>query len=231
MVLYYQRCKIIGVFVLMLLFAAHAVRAEEPTTVRGRVTDEAGKPLAGVKWWISGIEEWRDGSWELVFRMGVARIQTTDEDGRFEVTFREKVRYDLQFDKWGYGPAFLYQVSAQSPEIHVVMRKGLPVRGTVTRLGTNEPCVDATVVELRLPNRRGVWYKKSTLVHHDGKFQFFACPPPQPPKWFGCERPTKWQLVCAGEVVEIDVVKAKPVDEIHFQIEVKVNRRPAQQPD
>lgn len=212
----------------MLLLVVHVVLAEEPVSVCGRVTDEAGKPLAGVEWWISGIEEWRDGNWQTVFRTGMRRIQPTDEDGWFEVTFREKVRYDLQFDKWSYGPTFLYQVSAQSPEIHVVMRKGMPVCGTVTRLGTNQPCVYATVVEFRLPNRRGVWYKKSTPVHHDGKFQFFACPPPQPPEQFSCQRPAKWQLVCAGQVVEIDVVKAKPVDEIHFQIEVKVSRKPAQ---
>lgn len=224
----YLRYGTVTVLILFALFAASATRMEQPITVRGRVTDETGKPLAGVEWWVSGIEEWREGNWQEVFRTGEARKQSIDKDGRFEIQFREKLRYDLQFDKWEYGPAFLYQISADSPEIHVVMKKGLPLRGTVTRLGTGKPCFRATIVELLLPTR-DFWFKKSTLVGPDGRFQFFVCPPPCPPTWVG--RPPKWQVVCAGEVVEIDVLEGEPTEEIHFQIDVKVSRQPAQNTD
>ena len=74
------------------------------------------------------------------------------------------------------------------------------------------------MVELRLPNPRGVWYQKTTLVGPDGQFRFFACPPPQLPMEPDTQRkqqPIKWQVVCAGEVVQIDVEEAAiPVSEL-----------------
>ena len=224
----YLRYGTITVFILFALFAASATQIEQPITVHGRVTDETGKPLAGVEWWVSGFEEWREENWQEVFRTGLARKQSTDKDGRFEIQFHEKLRYDLQFDKWEYGPAFLYQISADSPEIHVVMKKGLSLRGTVTRLGSGKPCFRATTVELCLPNPRGAWFQKTAHVDHKGKFQFFVCPPPCPPNRSGTP---KWQVVCAGEVVEIDALEGEPIEEIHFQIDVKVSRQPAQNVD
>lgn len=215
--------------VLLALLICCRLGAEEPPTVAGKVTDEAGRPMAQVKWRINGIEEWRDGKWQLVFRDGLTRENATGNDGRFEVTFPEKVRYDLQFDKWGYAPVFLYQVSAGSPEIHVVMRKGMSVHGTVSRLGKDEPWFGGTAVELRLPNPRGFWYEKSVPLGHDGKFELYVSPPPLPPMVGGLEERPKWQVVCVGEVAEVDVIEGKPVDEIHFEVDVKVSRRPAQQ--
>ena len=43
----------------------------KPETVAGEVTDQTGKPLVGVRWRISGIEEWRDSQWELVHYSGL----------------------------------------------------------------------------------------------------------------------------------------------------------------
>ena len=208
-------------------------RAEEKAArVSGIVTDEAGKPLSGVTWWISGFEEWRDGNWQIVFRTGDTLKHTTDETGRFEVTFREKVAYDLQFDRWEYAPAFLFRVSpydpfrlllsrarsaagtgADSPELHVVMKKGVLVTGEVQIEGKDRPDFEGITVALRLPNGRGLWFKKTTLVDHEGKFRFYAGPPPTPPGAY-----CKWQLVCAGEVVTLDVREDRPVDEVIFQI-------------
>jgi hypothetical protein len=219
----------IAASVLLALLICCRLGAEEPPTVPGTVTDEARRPLAHVNWRISGIEEWHDGKWQLVFRDGLTREYATGNDGRFEVTFSEKVRYDLQFDKWGYAPVFLYQVSADSAEIHVVMRKGMSVHGTVSRLGKEERWFGGTVVELRLPNPRGFWYEKSVPLGVDGKFEFHVSPPPLPPMVSGLEETPKWQVVCVGEVVELDVIEGKPVDEVHFVIDVKVSRRPAQQ--
>jgi len=231
----------------------HVVTSDEPAatpvtaravkaSVAGRVIDEQGKPLAGVKWWISGIEELRNGHWVVVHRLGFPRKNVTDADGRFVVKFYENIRYDLQFDKWGFGPVFLYQISAISPEISVVMKKGVPILGSVTRLvdGTKEPVSGATGVELRLPNPRGRWYSKRVHLDHQGKFECFASPPPQMPidSRLACEseefrqmlQSPEWQVVCAGEIVKIDVEQDKHIDEIHFEIQVKVNRGTVQQP-
>jgi hypothetical protein len=212
-------------------------------SVSGRVIDEQGKPLAGVKWWVSGIEELYEGHWIVVYRTGIPQEHTTGSDGRFVLTFQKNARYDLQFDKWAFGPVFLYQISATSPEINVVMKKGVPIRGSVTRLvnGTREPASGATMVELRLPNSRGLWYSKKVFVDHQGNFECFASPPPQPLTEFllTCNgkafqhrsQPAKWQVVFAGEILEIDVEQEKQVDEINFEIQVKVTRGATQQPD
>jgi len=204
--------------------------------VTGRVIDEEGKPLAGVQWRISGIEELHEGNWIVVQKSGWPQEHVTGADGCFVVTFQENVRYDLQFDKWGYGPVFLYQISASSPEINVVMKKGVPIRGSVTRLvdGIRKPVSGAPMIELRLPNPRGFCYSKKVYMDHQGKFEFFASVPPQPPprslftsKGEVCYprlQPDKWQVVFAGEIVEIDVEEGKQVDEIHFEIQVKVTR-------
>jgi hypothetical protein len=185
--------------VLVALLICCRLAAEGPPTVAGKVTDEAGRPLSQVKWRISGIEEWLDGRWQLVFRDGLTRENSIGNDGRFEVPFPERVRYDLQFDRWGYAPVFLYEISAGSPEIHVVMRKGMSVRGTVSRSGKDESWFGGAAVELRLPNPRGDWYQNCVPLGHDGKFE------------------------------EVDAIEGKPIDEIDFEIDVKVSRRPAQQ--
>lgn len=41
----------------------------------------------------------------------------------------------------------------------------------------------------------------------------------------------KWQVVCAGEIVEVDVEEGKQIDEIHFEIQVKATRGAVQQLD
>jgi len=168
------------------LVTAQVIDEEEKqvqASVTGRVIDEEGKPLAGVKWWISGIEELRDGHWIVVHRLGRPRENVTEAGGRFVVTFRENVRYDLQFDKGGFGPAFVYQISQETPEINVVMKKGIPIRGSVSRLvnGIPEPVAGSAVVVLRLPNSRGFWYSKNVFVGHEGEFVCFVSVPPQLP--------------------------------------------------
>jgi hypothetical protein len=225
------------------ILCASVCPARQTAQVLGRVTDEEGKPLAGVKWWISAIEELHDGHWIVVHRSGVPLENKTDVDGRFVVKFYENVRYDLQFDRWGFGPVFLYQISASSPEIKVVMKKGIPIRGSVVRLvnGTREPVSGASMVELRLPNPRGFWYSRLVYMDHQGKFECFASPSPLPPTEFlltckgkACSlmsRPPKWQVVFAGEIVQIDVAEGEKVGEIHFEIQVKVTRGSVQKPD
>jgi hypothetical protein len=227
----------------LLALCASASLAKQTGQVLGRVTDEQGKPLAGVNWRISGIEELREGRWIVVHRTGVPRENKTGEDGRFVVKFYENIRYDLQFYRWSFGPVFLYQISATSPEINVVMRKGVRIRGSVAGLvnGTRQPVSGGTRVELRLPNPRGLWYSKRVFLNHQGNFECFASPPPPLPtesrltcKGKACSlrsQGAKWQVVFAGKIVQIDVEQGKTVDEIHFEVQVKVRRGGIQKQD
>jgi hypothetical protein len=205
--------------------------SQEARAVRGKVTNEAGESLERIKWLVSGLERWEDGEWKVMHTSGSPVQGYTDKDGRFELTFRGKARYDLQISGGGYGPVFLYQVSPATPEIHVVMKKAIVVRGTVVRARSKRPCSSATVVSLRLPNSRGIWFKETSLVDHEGNFRLFACPPPNPPTTPDMTEPVKWQLVCAEEVVPIDIEEGKPVDWVEFEIDVKVTRRPGEHGD
>jgi hypothetical protein len=218
-------------FLLGIVLSAPVVAlSPKPVQVHGVVTDEAGKPLDGVTWRTSGIEEWRDGRWKLAFFTPPAQEHTTADDGRFTLEFPTTCRFDLQFDKWGYGPVFVYQVGPDSPEIQVKMRKGVLVQGRVRRTDKHVFDLGPTMVAVKLPNRRGVWYQKTTPVDHEGKFRFYVCPPPLPPdddvapKWPPVpprpDRPILWQIVCAGEVVQIDVEEGKPIDEVIFELTV-----------
>ncbi len=196
--------------------------------VRGRVTNEEGTPLAGVKWCINATEEFQDGEWVLVMRSGALRKNSTDEHGCFLLAFHEQIRYDLQFEKPGFAPAFLFQISAEASHIDVVMRRGEEIRGTVVRLidGRREP-VSGTMVELRFPTR-DYWYQVRAFTDTSGKFGFRACPPPAVP--VGCADKTcrpaarRWQLVYAGQVVELDVRDGEPVEAIDFEVEVRATR-------
>lgn len=210
-----------GITLAMFGLLSVCLAAEKAGTVSGIVTDESGKPLSGVTWWISAFEEWQDGQWRIVHYSGETRKETTGEDGRFEVTFHGKARYDLQFDKWGYGPAFLFQVSPDSPELHVAMKKGVLVKGRVEIPRKDRPDFEGIRVALRLPNPRGVWFKRSTLLDHTGTFQFHASPSPEVP---GFPETPQWQLVCAGEIVKLDVNEDAPADEVIFQIDTTSKR-------
>lgn len=206
------------------VFANVCLAAEDLARVSGKVTDETGKPLSGVTWWISAIEEWRDGKWEGVYYTGDTREHVTDDNGHFEVTFHGNQRYDLQFYRWGYGPSFLFQISSHSPELHVIMEPGVLVSGKVEVRGKSVHAFGGEIlVSLRLPNPRGLWFKRSTRVDHAGKFRFHASPSPEIP---GIQEIPKWQVVCAGEVVTIDVEENTPADQVIFEIVVTSKRRP-----
>ena len=156
----------------MLSFFTLTVQAGD--SIKGQVVDETGKPLEGVTWMISGIEELHDGKWTRVHRTGVPRKDTTDDEGRFVVSFPERLRYDLQFRKSGFAPAFIFEVSADSPEIRLTMKRGERIHGTVKRLidGQLKP-VPMASVELRLPSW-DFWYQERVFTGPSGEFEFRA---------------------------------------------------------
>jgi hypothetical protein len=190
------------------------------------VVDEQGKALAGVSWRISGLEVLRDGKWTFELRTGVAPESTTDNEGHFEVTFREPLRYDLQFHKPAYAPAFLYAVGTNSSGLKVTLRRGQILHGTVTRLidGNRKPVVNEQV-ELRLP-ARDLWYQEHVTTDRDGRFEFRVCAPPsQPPTPPGNiivgkgepSRQWKWQVVFRGKVVQVDVKDGEATEPVDFE--------------
>lgn len=209
--------------------------AQAANSVRGQVVDENGKPLAGVVWRISGIEDLNDGKWKRVSYSGWAAENFTDADGRFVIPFQSPRRYDLQFHKPGFAPTFMYEVAADSPELKVMLKRGESIHGTVTQLidGKPQPLNNETV-ELRLP-AWDFWYQEKVITDTDGKFEFRVGAPPTEPatppgNFFGSttnqdsQPKRKWQLVCAGEIIQVDVKDGKAVEAVDFEIEAEAKK-------
>src|SRR2546423_13720570 len=100
---------------------------ERPSTARsteniiGHVVDQNGKPLSNVRWRISTTEEWRNGQWELIHNRGMSPWSFTGNDGRFDLSFHGRQRFDLQFDGGTFAPAFLYEIAADTTNLTVTM--------------------------------------------------------------------------------------------------------------
>lgn len=210
--------------------------AQSTGSVRGQVVDENSKPLAEVAWTISGTEELRDGKWTRVIRLGISPNRFTDAEGRFVVPFRSPMRYDLQFHKPSFAPAFVYEITADSAELKVTLKRGERIHGTVMRLvdGHRKPAVGKTV-ELCLPGC-DLWYQERVSTDINGKFEFRACAPPsEPPLPAGnliddrrnqdSQPKRKWQLVCADKIVQIDVSDGKAVEAVDFTIDTEAKER------
>jgi len=179
------------------------------------VVDEKGKLQDEVLWRISTIEELRDGKWALIHYSGLPYESITDSNGFFGVPFNRPCRYDLQFYKEGFAPAFLFQVATDSPGIKVILKRGESIHGIVSRRvdGKLVPVAEETVV-LRLPSR-GFWYQDSVVTDKAGKFEFRACAPPIDPT----SLKPKWQVVVKKQILEIDVQDDKPVDEVNIEVQ------------
>jgi hypothetical protein len=178
----------------------------KPAAITGQVTDQNKKPLANVRWRISAIEEWRDGQWELIHNLGWPQWSATDADGRFTLTFQGKQRFDLQFEGGECAPGFVYEVSPETQDLNVVLKPGIPLRGTV--IASNSSRIPGNVrVELQLPCR-DVWYQQENITDADGHFTFYVCAPPTEPNK---ALPAKWQISCAGTVIPFDVTSEKSI--------------------
>jgi hypothetical protein len=195
-----------------LLLAGQALcAAQQAGNIVGIVKDEQGSPLADVKIQMCGLEKLDNGNWRRELRLGMMPAYSTDKDGRFVVPVNEAdMRFDFYCDKPGYAPTFLYCITNPSPELNVVMKRGLTVTGTVKRMagGKLEP-VSGTQVELRLPYE-DLWYQQDTSTDNDGKYTFHVSPPDH----------GMWQVVFSGEVVKLDVAEGQPVKGPDFEVAV-----------
>ena len=191
--------------------------AESVTTVPGLVTDEGGKPLAGVKVQLCGMEALRDGIWKREGRLGRMPWWTTDKQGRFAIDFKEpNIRYDLWLDKRGYAPTFLNGISADSGELKAVLRRGVIVTGTVTRLadGEEKPLEWAKVVLSRTSAAMG--YQQEEFTDHEGRYRFHASRAPEGKKWF---------VTFLNEGVEVEIGEKDPVPGPAFVVTLTVKER------
>ena len=152
--------------------------------ISGMITDVKGLPLADVRIQIMGIEKLHDGKWTRELRLGDVAVLMSQKDGRFEIPLKEAdVRYDLCFDKDGFAPAFLSEVSAESPSLTVVLQRGTTVVGHVTRAaGLGRQPVAGAKVELQLPGP-DFWYQKPTATDSNGAYSFQVTEPPKGRKW------------------------------------------------
>ncbi len=95
------------------------IRAQRGLLISGRVTNEAGAPLAGV--WVVGGEDDDD---KLFVK--------TDARGRFELGgFRKGARCKLRSHKKGLVAAFVRDIEAGAKDVMLVLKPGLEVRGIV----------------------------------------------------------------------------------------------------
>ncbi len=188
-------------------------------SIRGMVKDENDSPLADVKVQMCGLEKLHNGMWRRELRLGDMPWYFTDKQGRFSVPIRDpELRYDFYVDKAGFAPTFLYGITNHSPELTVVLKRGITVTGTVSRLvdGKAEPVV-GTKVELRLPYV-DLWYQRHALTDANGRYTFQVTP---------SSPDRKWQVVYAGEVVQLDVRKeGQPVKGPDFKVSVAVDKVP-----
>jgi hypothetical protein len=204
------------------ILIAQALHAAEPVgQIRGIVKNEQRAPLPSVKVQMCGFETLADGTWRRELRTGLMPSCTTDDEGRFIIPVQDpSMRYDFFCDKPGYAPAFLYAITNNSPELTVVLQRGLTVTGTVRRLvnGKPEP-VTGSQVELRLPYV-DLWYQQRTMTDPNGQYKFQVTPIPN----------RKWQVVFAGEVVPLDIEEGQPVHGPDFEISVSVSGSTLQPP-
>ena len=192
------------------------------TQVKGQVVDESGKPVPGAAWKISGTEVLRDGKSTRVIRLGDSVDSFADAEGRFVISFGEPIRFDLQFHKPGFAPAFLYEIAADFPDLKITLKRGESIHGTAI----SGRAAAGVKVKLRLPSQ-DLWYEEETFTDANGKFEFRSCAPPPEPQLppgnsSGPAPPRnsppkrRWQVVCGDKVVQVDVVDGQPVEPVDF---------------
>jgi len=191
--------------------------AHEATSVRGRVVDDGGAPLAGARAWISGWELRTEGGWQVVHYSGLPRVHLTGTDGRFEVSGHKDHRVDLDVDSPGFAPAFVRQVELGT-ELHIVLRRGWDVGGRIVqRTPSGEVPAPHGRVTIQLPSSRGLWYQNTVLSGADGRFTF----PGLMPRAGSCaEADTRWLLNVGGATFELPETVSHPIDDIRVVIEV-----------
>ncbi len=203
-----------NLFIFVLCMAGlHSLNAQGAAVIRGQVIDVNCFPIDGAKWRLSAIEEFHDGKWKLMWYSGLAPTGVTDSNGSFVIFCKaEGRRFDVQFSKEGFAPAFIFQKSCDANEITVILKQGESIRGTVSRIVDGKREAEAMKeVLLQLPCR-DFWYQERTFTDENGRYEFRVCAPPIDPS--GLKR--KWSVVVDDKTVEVDVQDGEPIEDVNF---------------
>ena len=139
------------------------VRLEPGQTIRGRVVDLGGVPLAGVG---VAAREWR-GFYDMSWRA------TTDAEGRFAWRGAPKDAVSFDFSKKGYMKLKRHSLTASEEEHEIVLPPVGRVTGTVTDAETGRPVTSfiASPGYVRsLPNSSAAWGKEKAEPATDGRY-------------------------------------------------------------
>ena len=109
----------------------------------------------------------------------------------------------------------------------MTLKRGEIIHGKVTQnVKTQKVAVARKLVELRLPSS-GVSFQEQVSTDANGKFEFRVCAPPREPpyppgNYVGPLRnqdppERKWQVVCDGNVVQVDVRDGQAVEPVNFE--------------
>ncbi len=190
-------------------------------SIRGRVVDSTGQPLAEVTVQICGIETLKNGNWTREFYLGMLPKFQTDSAGRFLIPVKKQnLRYDLWFDRNGKAPSFLSSITPETGEIQVTLDEGTILSGRVMRqLPNNTPAarpgpktpVAQTVVYLRLP-AEDLWYQQRSFTDTDGVYRFHVSTPPPG---------SHWQVDFLGQIVVVEIGEAKEIVGPDFLVDVR----------
>jgi protocatechuate 3,4-dioxygenase beta subunit len=135
-------------------------------SIRGRVSDREGKPVADAIV-VARYRDWRTQPSPMV---STARVRT-EADGFFVIGPLERQAYAVAAEKEGLGIAYSANVQVGA-WVDLTLAPGARLSGTVTARETREPVAGAAVVVHE-------WtFRSETKTDAEGKYAFAALPPP-----------------------------------------------------
>jgi beta-lactamase regulating signal transducer with metallopeptidase domain len=142
------------------------IKLEPGRTLKGRVVDEKGNPIAGA---MLAVDTWR-GNRSLMHR------QNTDPQGRFVWNEAPADEVLIDFLKQGYMDARHTKLTASDQEVTVTLRPMLKVNGTVVDAESGQPIPAFKIVQgIDFAQGQGVyWETRNDRLPpgRDGKFEF-----------------------------------------------------------
>ena len=148
--------------------AGTTVRLEVEASTRGpssgRVTNAAGRPVAGARIWSADDPRFPDDD----------RAAVADDEGRFELT-PDLVGKSLLADGGAAGLSPWVRPSAGEEDLSLVLAEGCVVEGRVVDEGTGEPVAGA-VVQLEFGVLDHEVRPRAVLADAEGRFRFDSLP-------------------------------------------------------
>jgi hypothetical protein len=159
------------------------IRLVKGATIRGRVVDSSGAPIAGaaVEPAPASVQEGFLGPLQASFRRD-SRGTKTAPDGAFTIPFMLSGSYVLRVTHPGFGPVTTAALGvgaggdANQPDI--VMGRGATIRGRV-KLKDGQPDSKAMVSVMPFGNPKGLAEQRTAYTDADGRFEIGGLAPGQ----------------------------------------------------